>query len=71
MSLGFVVAGTILVEYVFNYPGLGHMFYVATASIDYPLLQVLFMLVTVTVLVCVLLCDFAVFLLDPRARAKG
>jgi peptide/nickel transport system permease protein len=71
MSLGFVVAGTILVEYVFNYPGLGHMFYVATASIDYPLLQVLFMLVTVAVLVCVLLCDFAVFLLDPRARAKG
>ncbi|MDQ1725736.1 MAG: peptide/nickel transport system permease protein [Frankiaceae bacterium] len=71
MSLGFVIAGTILVEYVFNYPGLGHMFYSATISTDYPLLQALFLLVTLAVLICVLLCDFAVFLLDPRARAKG
>jgi peptide/nickel transport system permease protein len=71
MSLGFVIAGTILVEYVFNYPGLGHMFYSATISTDYPLLQALFLLVTFAVLLCVLLCDFAVFLLDPRARTKG
>jgi peptide/nickel transport system permease protein len=35
------------------------------------LLQALFLLVTLAVLVCVLLCDFAVFLLDPRARTKG
>lgn len=71
MSLGFVIGGTILVEYVFNYPGLGYMFYNATVSTDYPLLQALFLLVTIAVLVCVLLCDFAVFLLDPRARTKG
>jgi len=71
MSLGFVIAGTILVEYVFNYPGLGYMFYTATTATDYPLLQALFLLVTIAVLVCVLLCDFAVFLLDPRARAKA
>jgi peptide/nickel transport system permease protein len=67
MSLGFVISGTILVEYVFNYPGLGYMFYNATVSTDYPLLQALFLLVTLAVLICVLLCDFAVFLLDPRA----
>jgi peptide/nickel transport system permease protein len=71
MSLGFVIAGTILVEYVFNYPGLGHMFYQATLSSDFPLLQALFLLVTVVVLICVLLCDVAIFMLDPRARAKG
>jgi peptide/nickel transport system permease protein len=71
MSLGFVIAGTILVEYVFNYPGLGYMFYNATVSSDFPLLQALFLLVTLAVLICVLICDFAVFLLDPRARAKG
>ncbi len=46
MSLGFVIAGTILVEYVFNYPGLGYMFYTATTATDYPLLQALFLLVT-------------------------
>lgn len=71
MSLGFVISGTILVEYVFNYPGLGYMFYNATVSTDYPLLQALFLLVTLAVLICVLICDFAVFLLDPRARTKG
>ncbi|MGA8116987.1 MAG: ABC transporter permease [Actinocatenispora sp.] len=68
MSLGFVITGTILVEYVFNYPGLGYMFYNATVSSDFPLLQALFLLVTLAVLVCVLLVDFGVFLLDPRAR---
>ncbi len=71
MSLGYVIAGTILVEYIFNYPGVGHMFFVATTETDFPLLQALFLLLTLAVLICVLVCDFAIFLLDPRARAKG
>ncbi len=71
MSLGFVISGAILVEYVFNYPGLGYLLYNAVQNTDYPLMQVLFMLFTVAVLVSVLLCDFATAWLDPRARAKG
>jgi peptide/nickel transport system permease protein len=71
MSLGFVISGAILVEYVFNYPGLGYMLYNATVNTDYPLLQALFMLITVAVLIAVLICDFVTFWLDPRARAKG
>jgi peptide/nickel transport system permease protein len=71
MSLGFVISGAILVEYVFNYPGLGYLLYNAVQNTDYPLMQVLFMLFTVAVLVAVLLCDFATAWLDPRARAKG
>jgi len=71
MSLGFVISGAILVEYVFNYPGLGYMLYNAVQNSDYPLMQALFMLFTVAVLVSVLLCDFATAWLDPRARAKG
>ena len=71
MSLGFVISGAILVEYVFNYPGLGYLLYNAVQNTDYPLMQVLFMLFTVAVLVAVLLCDFAIAWLDPRARAKG
>jgi peptide/nickel transport system permease protein len=71
MSLGFVISGAILVEYVFNYPGLGYLLYNAVANTDYPLMQVLFMLFTLAVLVSVLLCDFATAWLDPRARAKG
>jgi peptide/nickel transport system permease protein len=71
MSLGFVISGAILVEYVFNYPGLGYLLYNAVQNNDYPLMQVLFMLFTVAVLVAVLICDFAIAWLDPRARAKG
>ncbi|HKT01750.1 MAG TPA: ABC transporter permease [Rugosimonospora sp.] len=71
MSLGFVISGAILVEYVFNYPGLGYLLYDAVQNTDYPLMQTLFMLFTVAVLVAVLLCDFATAWLDPRARAKG
>jgi peptide/nickel transport system permease protein len=71
MSLGFVISGAILVEYVFNYPGLGYLLYNAVQNTDYPLMQTLFMLFTVAVLVAGLLCDFATAWLDPRARAKG
>jgi peptide/nickel transport system permease protein len=71
MSLGFIIAGSILVEYVFNYPGLGYLLYNAVQNTDYPLMQALFMLFTVSVLVAVLLCDFAIAVLDPRAREKG
>jgi peptide/nickel transport system permease protein len=71
MSLGFVISGAILVEYVFNYPGLGYLLYNAVQNTDYPLMQVLFMLFTVAVLVAVLICDFAIAWLDPRSRSKG
>jgi peptide/nickel transport system permease protein len=70
MSLGFVIAGSILVEYVFNYPGLGYMLYNAVQNTDYPLMQALFMLFSVAVLVALLLCDFAIAWLDPRSRAR-
>ena len=71
MSLGFVLSGAILVEYVFNYQGVGYMLLNAVDSTDYPLMQVLFMLYTIAVLVALLVSDFVMVWLDPRARAKG
>jgi peptide/nickel transport system permease protein len=71
MSIGFVISGSILVEYVFNYPGLGYLLYNAVQNTDYPLMQALFMLFTVAVLVALLICDFAIAWLDPRSRAKA
>jgi peptide/nickel transport system permease protein len=71
MSLGFVITGSILVEYVFNYPGLGYQLYNAVQNTDYPLMQALFMLFTVAVLVALLVCDFVIAWLDPRVRATG
>jgi peptide/nickel transport system permease protein len=71
MSLGFVLSGAILVEFVFNYQGVGYMLLNAVDSSDYPLMQALFMLYTVAVLVAILFSDFLMMRLDPRARAKG
>jgi peptide/nickel transport system permease protein len=68
MSLGFVVGGAILVEYVFNYPGVGYMLLQAVSQEDYPLMQALFLLITVAVLVAILLADIATALFDPRTR---
>ena len=71
MSLGFVITGSILVEYVFNYPGLGYELYNAVHNTDYPLMQALFMLFTVAVLLALLICEFAIAVLDPRSRARA
>jgi peptide/nickel transport system permease protein len=68
MSLGFVISGAILVEIVFNYPGLGFMLLQAVNNEDFPLMQALFLLITVAVLVAVLAADFLTAWLDPRTR---
>ncbi len=68
MSLGFVISGAILVEYVFNYPGVGFMLLQAVQSQDYPLMQALFLLITVAVLLAIFISDIATALLDPRTR---
>ncbi len=70
MSLGFVISGAILVEYVFNYPGVGFMLLQAVQSEDYPLMQSLFLLITVAVLLAIFLSDVATALLDPRTRSS-
>jgi peptide/nickel transport system permease protein len=71
MSLGFVVSGAILVEYVFNYPGVGWMFLQSVENQDYALMQALFLLLTVAVLVAILAADGATALLDPRTRDRS
>jgi peptide/nickel transport system permease protein len=71
MSLGFVVGGAILVEFVFNYPGVGYMLLNAVTYEDYPLMQALFLLITVAVLLAILLADIATAIFDPRTRTAG
>jgi peptide/nickel transport system permease protein len=71
MSLGFVLGGAILVEYVFNYQGVGWLLLQAVENTDYPLMQALFLLITVGVLVAILLSDLATAILDPRTRGAS
>ncbi len=71
LSLGFIVGGTLLVEIVFSYPGLGYQLFQAVQSKDYPLMQGIFLIITISVLVANLLADVAYLLLDPRTRKEG
>src|SRR6266851_5797085 len=68
MSLGFVLGGAILIEFVFNYQGVGYWLLNAVNNEDYPLMQALFLLITVAVLLAILVADIATALLDPRTR---
>jgi peptide/nickel transport system permease protein len=71
LSLGFIVGGTLLVEIVFSYPGLGYTLLQALGAKDYPLMQGIFLVITISVLVANLLADVAYLLLDPRTRKEG
>ena len=71
MSLGFVVSGAILVEFVFNYPGVGWMFLQSVENQDYALMQALFLLITIAVLVAILAADGVTAILDPRTRDRS
>ncbi|HUZ65392.1 MAG TPA: ABC transporter permease [Acetobacteraceae bacterium] len=71
MSLGFVVSGAILVEYVFSYPGIGYMMLQAVLNEDYPLMQTLFLIITLAVLLANLAVDAITVMLDPRTGAAS
>ncbi len=71
LSLGFIVGGTLLVEIVFSYPGLGFQLFQAVGAKDYPLMQGVFLVITLSVLAANLLADLAYLALDPRTRKEA
>lgn len=68
MSIGFILGGQILTELVFSYPGLGYQLVRSVTTQDYPLMQALFLMITLTVLIANLLVDLVYVRLDPRVR---
>lgn len=68
LSFGGVVGGSVLVEGVFGYPGVGNLLYTAVINRDYPLIQALFLIITVSMLVAIFVVDLIYVRLDPRVR---
>ncbi|WP_141736118.1 ABC transporter permease [Oligoflexus tunisiensis] len=68
MALGFVMGGSLLTEVVFSYPGQGFLLVQAVRSQDFPLMQGLFLMITLAVLLANWLVDLFSTLLDPRIR---
>jgi peptide/nickel transport system permease protein len=70
LSLGFIVGGTLIMEMIFSYPGLGLRLFEATLAKDYPLMQGIFLVITLSVLVANIVADLAHAVLDPRTRQE-
>lgn len=68
INLGLVVGGTVQVETIFSWPGLGSLMYEALKARDYPLLQAVFLLVTVSVVIANLIADITYSYIDPRVK---
>jgi peptide/nickel transport system permease protein len=68
LSLGSVVSGAVLVEVIFNYPGLGNLLYVAIRGQDYFVIQGVVLMLIVALAVMLFIVDLLYPLLDPRIR---
>ena len=71
VALGLVVSGSLLVELVFSYPGIGYVLLNAVSNEDYPLMEAIFLIITLAVLAANFLADLVYMLLDPRARQEA
>jgi peptide/nickel transport system permease protein len=68
LALGVIVAGAVVTEIVFSYPGLGYLILEAVKAQDYFLLQGAFLFIIIGVLIANFLVDMAYVILDPRTR---
>jgi peptide/nickel transport system permease protein len=68
LRLGYAFGGTVVIETVFSYPGLGRLVFESVSGRDYPVMQATFLVFTVAVLLANLLADLLYPLLDPRTR---
>jgi peptide/nickel transport system permease protein len=65
---GYLIGGLVVIETLFNYPGMGRLIFTAVERKDFPLLQSSVLIVGIVFLVATLLADIAYSLLNPRIR---
>lgn len=66
LSFGWVIGGTVVLEDIFNYKGIGWLFLEAKNASDYPLLMAIFLVLTLALVVGIYLADLTYGLVDPR-----
>jgi oligopeptide transport system permease protein len=67
-TFAFLVTGSVIVETVFNIPGIGRAFVIAVTSRDYPMILGTTVLFSVVIAVANLVVDVAYVFIDPRVR---
>jgi len=68
LALGAVIAGALVTEIVFSYPGLGYQIYRAITNEDYFVIQGIFLFIIVGVLIANFVVDIVYMIVDPRTR---
>jgi peptide/nickel transport system permease protein len=71
IAVAFIVGGSILVEPIFVYQGIGYILFRAIQQRDYPLMQGIFLMITASVVIANLAADLLYSRLDPRIRTAG
>ncbi len=71
ISIGFMFGGSVILEEIFAYPGVGFYMFRGIEARDYPLMMGAFILITVAVVIGVYVADLTYGKLDPRASTKG
>jgi ABC-type dipeptide/oligopeptide/nickel transport system permease component len=69
LSLGTIVTGSILIEVIFSWPGIGLSLYSAVLARDYPMLQGGFLVITITVVILNFIADLLYYQFDPRIKS--
>jgi peptide/nickel transport system permease protein len=70
LSVGFVLGGAVVVEAVFSWPGIGLLTYNAIQTLDYPVIQGVFLVSSAAIIVFNLVADVSYGYMDPRVRAN-
>lgn len=68
ISIGFLFGGSIILESIFAYPGVGYYMLQGVNSRDYPLMMGIFLIITIAVIVGIFIADLTYGLIDPRIR---
>lgn len=70
MRLGFIIGGSLIIEQLFVYQGIGLELLNATNGRDYPLMQGIFLIMTSAIVLCNFLAEILYVVLDPRIKLK-
>lgn len=68
IAIGFIFGGSIILEQIFNYPGLGYYMYESINARDYPLMMGVFLVITIAVVTSIFIADVTYSMIDPRAE---
>lgn len=71
MDIGYILSGSVVIESVFSYPGLGTLMHEAVNARDYPLIQYSFLVTSLITVLALFISDCMYGILDPRMRDES